>query len=313
MRLTAGSKWGLACGLLLAVACSASDADNGPSNGDLNGGNTGGSSSVPGTCNQNGVLDPGEECDGNALAGATCGSMTMGAQPQGSVRCTSTCRLDRSSCAPAGAAGMNGAGGMTMAAGGMMGAAGSSGTANGSGGTPAGSGGTANGSGGTPAGSGGSTAGNGETGRLVGMTAETNKIRHDVDTPNPLPDMTWSPDIAKIAQAYADTLAASGCNIVHSHTAGYGENLASFGNQMATAAQVVDLWASEGACYNFGPITANDSCPCVPASGGACGHYTQLVWRGTTEVGCGVATCPGKEVWVCNYKPPGNYLGQTPY
>jgi pathogenesis-related protein 1 len=325
----AGSRWTIAWGLFLAAGCSAGDNGNGTGAGDsgLNGGfGNGGASNVPATCNHNGVVDPGEQCDGNALGAATCGSVTMGAQPQGNLRCTNTCTFDRSGCTSGGNGGNTGVGGNMMGAGGMTGAAGSGGTANGGGGTPAGSGGTINGGGGTPAGgtanggggtasggSGGSSSGDGETGRMVGMTAATNDVRHGVNTPNPLPDMTWSPAIAAVAQAYANTLASQGCNLVHSHTPGYGENLAEFGGQAATAQQVVQLWASEGACYTYGPITANDSCPCVPASGGACGHYTQLVWRGTTQIGCGVATCPGKEVWVCNYQPPGNYIGQKPY
>lgn len=205
---------------------------------------------------------------------------------------------------------------MMTAAGGMMTAAGGMGTAGGGGTASGGSGaGGASSAGGT-AGTGGTTGATGETGRLVGMTAATNKVRHSVTTPTPsppLPDMTWSPDIAKIAQAYADTLASQGCNLVHSQILGYGENLAMFGGTAATPADVVAGWASEGACYTYGPIALTDSCPCTPSSGGKCGHYTQLVWRGTTELGCGVATCPGKEVWVCNYKPQGNVIGQKPY
>jgi hypothetical protein len=47
--------------------------------------------------------------------------------------------------------------------------------------------------------------------------------------------------------------------------------------------------------------------------GGPCGHYTQVVWSGTRELGCGVARSPSREIWVCNYNPPGNYIGQRPY
>jgi hypothetical protein len=58
------------------------------------------------------------------------------------------------------------------------------------------------------------------------------------------------------------------------------------------------------------------------AAGEPCGHYTQLVWRGTTRVGCGKATCtvnspfgagfPTWEYYVCDYEPPGN-SGARPY
>ncbi|KAK4468564.1 hypothetical protein MN116_007759 [Schistosoma mekongi] len=49
---------------------------------------------------------------------------------------------------------------------------------------------------------------------------------------------------------------------------------------------------------------------------GQCGHYTQLVWEDTTDVGCGVTNCPnfiyGLSI-VCNYGPGGNYYGRAPY
>jgi pathogenesis-related protein 1 len=48
------------------------------------------------------------------------------------------------------------------------------------------------------------------------------------------------------------------------------------------------------------------------------GHYTQMVWRDSTEIGAGkavVRTGPlkGASVMYCNYDPPGNVIGKTPY
>ncbi len=43
------------------------------------------------------------------------------------------------------------------------------------------------------------------------------------------------------------------------------------------------------------------------------GHYTQLVWRGTRDVGCAKVFCSGYMIVVCNYNPPGNVLGLRPY
>jgi pathogenesis-related protein 1 len=156
------------------------------------------------------------------------------------------------------------------------------------------------------AGTGGAT---GETGRMVGMVEEINVVRAAVSTTPPLPDMTWSDTIAGVAQAYANTLAAGGCNLVHSGNKLYGENLAWFSGSPGTAKETVDLWAGEKACYTYGPVTTTNQC----TQCSSCGHYTQLVWRSTTEVGCGVATCTNSEVWVCNFSPPGNYIGETPY
>lgn len=172
---------------------------------------------------------------------------------------------------------------------------------------------------------GASDAGDGETGRLVGITEAHNVVRARImsPTPNPpLPPLTWSNELAKIAQDYADKLAAEGgCRqLVHSGTRGLGENLAAYGGLMATPEDVVEGWAGEEECYTFGTFMRDDSCDmdCTTAQhSNGCGHYTQVVWRNTSEVGCGMATCgsgfSGGEVWVCNYKAPGNYVGMKPY
>ena len=43
------------------------------------------------------------------------------------------------------------------------------------------------------------------------------------------------------------------------------------------------------------------------------GHYTQMVWRETTALGCGEAICNKTLIVACNYDPPGNYIGRRPY
>merc|ERR1711963_881853 len=64
----------------------------------------------------------------------------------------------------------------------------------------------------------------------------------------------------------------------------------------------VDSWYSEIKDYTFGK---------EPSWGGpVTGHFTQVVWKGSTEVGVGVAQEGSKVVVVANYSPPGNYIGQ---
>jgi uncharacterized protein YkwD len=161
---------------------------------------------------------------------------------------------------------------------------------------------------------------------MVGMTAAHNAVRARQMNPKPepaLPPLKWAPDIAKVAQAYADKLASGGncLNLVHSQAPGYGENLAGYQGTMAKPADVVEGWAAEEECTTYGPLSAtgaecNATCAMEKHSNG-CGHYTQVVWRGTTEVGCGMATCgsgrSAGEVWVCNYRKQGNIVGQKWY
>lgn len=139
----------------------------------------------------------------------------------------------------------------------------------------------------------------GETGKLVGLTAAHNEARAAVGTN----DLVWSSSLATYAQAWANQLAANGCALQHRSGDAYGENLFWKSNG-ATSAQVVAQWTAEKAHYDH----ASNSC-----SAQTCGHFTQVVWAGSTELGCGMATCGAAEVWVCNYAPQGNILGQSPY
>lgn len=123
-----------------------------------------------------------------------------------------------------------------------------------------------------------------------------------------LSPLTWSTAVAAVAQSYADR-----CVYGHSGTSGLGENI--FGSSGWTNAEerAATLWAGEEPYYNY----ASNSC----ASGQQCGHYTQMVWRATTQLGCGIKQCStgsplSSSQWtyvVCNYSTPGNYVGQRPY
>jgi pathogenesis-related protein 1 len=81
------------------------------------------------------------------------------------------------------------------------------------------------------------------------------------------------------------------------------------GGSPGTPTRVVGNWLEERACYQYGPLGHPAECSCP----GGCGHYTQIVWRSSTQVGCGVATCGGQEIWTCQYAPAGNMVGDAPY
>jgi uncharacterized protein YkwD len=117
-----------------------------------------------------------------------------------------------------------------------------------------------------------------------------------------VPPLTWSDKLAARAQQWADSLLARK-QFAHRPKSPHGENLFEIEGAIASAAQVVGDWASESRDYDY----ASNKCRKV------CGHYTQIIWANTREVGCGVARDSRREVWVCNYDPPGNWIGQRPY
>ena len=183
-----------------------------------------------------------------------------------------------------------------------------------------------------------SVVASGETGRLVGITAAHNAVRAMVQTMPALPPMTWSPTLAAYAQEWADMLAMTSCSTPHHRTnptdpsnpkSPLGENLAAFGSSGplgSTAQQATNGWAAEVSCWTYGSISApgfgggTEKCDAtcyMNMHSDGCGHYTQVVWRKSTQLGCGVATCKSggfqTDIWICNYGPAGNIVGQAPY
>ena len=160
-------------------------------------------------------------------------------------------------------------------------------------------------------------AATGEPANMMGTTDAHNAIRAMVDTTNiaagPLPPMKWDPALATLATNWASQCTDMDGNGLVDHSsqqyrsnaAGYqyvGENIyASGGN--ATGPQAVDYWAMEKANFTYPNVTSGT------------GHYTQIVWRTSVNVGCALVNCPAlqyKSVVLCNYGPGGN-SGGAPY
>ena len=131
-----------------------------------------------------------------------------------------------------------------------------------------------------------------------------------------VPALTWSEDLAQYAQAWANELADNrGCKMQHRpYDANdpwkqeYGENIywAGGSNWTPTILDAIADWGTEKKHFNF----KSKAC----RNGTTCGHYTQMIWKNTTMVGCGIATCAdGNVIVVCNYNPPGNVMGEKPY
>ncbi|MGA8599173.1 MAG: CAP domain-containing protein [Bryobacteraceae bacterium] len=117
-----------------------------------------------------------------------------------------------------------------------------------------------------------------------------------------VPPLRWSRDLAGYAQDWANRLAREDRLYHHPHPV-YGENLFLIDGGRVRPANVVASWAAERGNYDY----RTNSCR------GRCGHYTQIVWRDTQQVGCARAESGNTQVWVCEYSPPGNIVGDRPY
>lgn len=133
------------------------------------------------------------------------------------------------------------------------------------------------------------------------ITAHHNKVRADVG----VGPMTWSNELAAYAQQWAEQLAISGCRMKHRSPNAYGENLFQGTFAAFTAVDAAKAWETEKKDYRGGVLTEANWAPA--------GHYTQMVWRQTTQLGCGQAICSNTLIVACNYHPGGNVLGRKPY
>ena len=136
------------------------------------------------------------------------------------------------------------------------------------------------------------------------ILAAHNKYRAEVG----VPPLIWSIRLAASAQTWAERIAALD-QLKHSGAAGIGENLAFATAGHMSLSQLVGLWAAEKQNFKAGTF------PDVSTTGNwrDVGHYTQMVWRDTTEVGCATALGGGKEYLVCQYASQGNIDGEKVY
>jgi pathogenesis-related protein 1 len=135
------------------------------------------------------------------------------------------------------------------------------------------------------------------------ILSEHNRVRASVRPAprTPLPPLVWDESLAELARGWAQR-----CPSGHRPRNRYGENIYWSGGMPATAQSAVGAWAEEAEYYDYGStVCTRDG----RQSWAECGHYTQVVWRESTRLGCAMrANCPGQleNVVVCNYDPPGN-------
>jgi hypothetical protein len=140
------------------------------------------------------------------------------------------------------------------------------------------------------------------------MTRGHNAARADVG----VAPLVWDDRLAGDAAAYAATLAREHRfeHAVQPHGPGReGENLWMGTRGAYRYDEMVGGWVDERRYYRAAPT------PDFSSTGrwGDVAHYTQIVWRGTTAVGCAVASDAESDYLVCRYSPPGNVVGQVAF
>ncbi|KAJ3320554.1 hypothetical protein HDV06_005177 [Boothiomyces sp. JEL0866] len=113
--------------------------------------------------------------------------------------------------------------------------------------------------------------------------------------------LVWNSNLAASAQNWANYLASAG---ILQHSGGnYGENIHEGGTDCPTA---VTSWMGEQNAWFNNPARVVELTTYTEY-----GHYTQVMWRGTSQVGCGSASGAGSYV-VCQYLEPASQKGIPP-
>ncbi|HEX2804291.1 MAG TPA: CAP domain-containing protein [Sphingomicrobium sp.] len=121
------------------------------------------------------------------------------------------------------------------------------------------------------------------------------------------PPMAWDPALAAAAASYGPSLAAIG-RLQHSPKQlrpGQRENLWMGTTGAYSPEQMVSNWSAEKRMFRPGIF------PAVSSTGNwlDVAHYTTMIWRTTTRVGCAIHRTAAWEYLICRYSPPGNIDG----
>jgi hypothetical protein len=153
----------------------------------------------------------------------------------------------------------------------------------------------------------------GATGRLSSLDQRLLAAHNRERTDAGLPAMRWNPALAQDAAQWGEELAAID-DIEHSpdnpeDDEPQGENLWLGTSGYFTPEQMVGMWVEEKRHFVPRPI------PLSSRTGNFAdvGHYTQVMWRDTRQVGCALAKGQENEILVCRYSAAGNVEGEQAF
>ena len=119
------------------------------------------------------------------------------------------------------------------------------------------------------------------------------------------PRVEYSQEISDFSKSWSDYM-ANNRQFEHSGVEMYGENIAMIPvnkdhiDYTDAIIQSIDLFYDEVYLYDYNN----------PGFYGNTGHFTQLVWVNTKQIGFSASTSSNGYIYVCtNYDPPGNYYG----
>lgn len=128
-----------------------------------------------------------------------------------------------------------------------------------------------------------------------------------------VPALRWSPALASDAQRWGRHLARLGQLRHYVEAPGdadpQGENLWAGTRGHYGPEAMVGLWLAEKRHFRPGVFPANSTTGRLDDVG----HYTQLVWRSSGELGCAVVTGAEDDFLVCRYAEGGNVIGERPF
>ncbi|KAK5639994.1 hypothetical protein RI129_010805 [Pyrocoelia pectoralis] len=130
------------------------------------------------------------------------------------------------------------------------------------------------------------------------------KVHNEFRRKHGVPELKLNKEICSLATEWAEHCSKSG-NIAHRPNNSHGENIfymySSDFSHVPLARDVVKTWYDEVKDYVFGSESIKFNTL----------HFTQVIWKGTTELGVGMAkNSKGQTYVVANYSPRGNILSQ---